>query len=206
MHPPPPSSIHLYPAYFSFLLALCNTLNNIWTKILLVIGQFPQIKDKKSKVVHFDWKLAHVVYWRCLFRIQTFRFLKFRPQNSFLENLGPKSQRCPFCLRIGTHAISRMLILIATLVFWISNFKLLFGQIWAKIVKVVLCKSFHAPYLENADSYCNICFLNFELKIHFWPNSSQTCPFCLKIGTLCILRMRILIPRLVFWILKPKFI
>ena len=47
---PPPSSIHLHPvhfnlhpAYFSFHSALCNTLNNIWTKILHVIGQFPQI-------------------------------------------------------------------------------------------------------------------------------------------------------------------
>ena len=40
---PPPSSIHLHPAHFSLHLALCNTLNNIWTKILHVFGQFPQI-------------------------------------------------------------------------------------------------------------------------------------------------------------------
>ena len=40
---PPPSSIHLHPAHFSLHPALCNTLNNIWTKILHVIGQFPQI-------------------------------------------------------------------------------------------------------------------------------------------------------------------
>ena len=31
-------------------------------------------------------------------------------------NLGPKSQSCLFCLKIGAHGISRMLILIATLV------------------------------------------------------------------------------------------
>ena len=50
LHPPLPSSIHLHPAHFNlhpahFSLhpALCNTLNNIWTKILHVIGQFPQI-------------------------------------------------------------------------------------------------------------------------------------------------------------------
>ena len=50
LHPPPPkpfqlppSSIHLHPADFSLHPALCSTLNNIWTKILHVIGQFPQI-------------------------------------------------------------------------------------------------------------------------------------------------------------------
>ena len=36
LHPGPSSSIHLPPA-------LCNILNNIWTQILHVIGQFPQI-------------------------------------------------------------------------------------------------------------------------------------------------------------------
>ena len=60
VHPRPPSSINLHPApstsiqliltsnqlhlaYFSLRSALYNTLNNIWTKILHVIGQFPQI-------------------------------------------------------------------------------------------------------------------------------------------------------------------
>ena len=40
---PPPSSIQLHPAHFSLHQALCNTLNNIQTKILHIIGQFPQI-------------------------------------------------------------------------------------------------------------------------------------------------------------------
>ena len=35
----------------------------------------------------------------------------------FWVNLRPKCQRCLFCLKIGTHGISRMLILIPTLVF-----------------------------------------------------------------------------------------
>ena len=39
----PPSSIHLQPAHFSLPPALCNTINNLWTKMLYVIGQFPQI-------------------------------------------------------------------------------------------------------------------------------------------------------------------
>ena len=43
---PPPSSIHLYPAYFSLHPALCNTLNVIRTKILHVIVNFPKFRLK----------------------------------------------------------------------------------------------------------------------------------------------------------------
>ena len=43
----PPSSIHLHPV-------LCNTLNIIRTKILHVIGQFPQTKAENFKVFRFD--------------------------------------------------------------------------------------------------------------------------------------------------------
>ena len=68
---PPPSSTHLHPAHFHLHPALCNTPNNIWTKILHVIEQFPQIWAKKLKIVLFDWQLARMVYWRCWFRIQT---------------------------------------------------------------------------------------------------------------------------------------
>ena len=59
------------------------------------------------------------------------------PKIHFWANLGPKIQSCPFCLKIGTHGISRMLILIPTLVFWISNTNFFSGQIGAKKVKVV---------------------------------------------------------------------
>ena len=37
------TSTQLHPAHFSLHPALCNTLKNIWAKILHVIGQFPQI-------------------------------------------------------------------------------------------------------------------------------------------------------------------
>ena len=43
LHPAPSSSIDFHPAHFSLQPALCYTLNNIWNKILQVIGQFPQI-------------------------------------------------------------------------------------------------------------------------------------------------------------------
>ena len=46
--------IHLHQAHFSLHPALCNTLNVIRTKILHIIGQFPQIQVEKFKVVHFD--------------------------------------------------------------------------------------------------------------------------------------------------------
>ena len=36
------------------------------------------------------------------------RFLKFQPQNPFLGKFGPKNSK--FCLKIGAHSISRMLI------------------------------------------------------------------------------------------------
>ena len=64
-------------------------------------------------------------------------FSNFDPKIHFWANLGPKTQSCPFCLKIGTHGISRILILIQTLVFWISNPSFPFGQILAKKVKVV---------------------------------------------------------------------
>ena len=64
-------------------------------------------------------------------------FWNFDPKINFWANLDPKIQSCPFYLKIDTHGVSRMLIVIPILVFWISNPNFLFGQIWAKIVKVV---------------------------------------------------------------------
>ena len=52
-------------------------------------------------------------------------------------SFGRKSQSCLFFLKIGTHVIFMMLILIPTLVFRISNPKSIFGKIWIKKVKVV---------------------------------------------------------------------
>ena len=55
----------------------------------------------------------------------------------FSANLGRKSQSCTFFLKIGTHDILTMPILIPKLIFWISNPKSIFGQIRAKKVKVI---------------------------------------------------------------------
>ena len=64
------------------------------------------------------------------------RFLKFLSQNPFWANLGWKCQSCPFFLKIGTHRILTMSILIPILVFWSSVPKSIFGKVWAKKVKV----------------------------------------------------------------------
>ena len=162
-----------------------------------------QIWAQKFQAFCFPWKLEHIVSQGCWFRIQT-----FDPKIHFWTNLGPKSQSCTFCLKIDTDGIWRMLVLIPTLVSWISNFKWSkFGPKKARLF--VLSKSWHTWYLEDADFYFNIYFLNFKLKLHFWLNlgqKGQICPFCLKIGMLAIVGMWILISRLLFWISKPKSI
>ena len=59
------------------------------------------------------------------------------PRIHFWANLDRKSQKCPFCLKIGTQSISTMLILIPTLAFSVSNPKSIFGQICVEKFKVV---------------------------------------------------------------------
>ena len=108
-------------------------------------------------------------------------FWNFNPKIHFWANFGQKSQSCLFCLKIGTHGILRMLILIPTLIFWISNPYFIFGQIWAKKVKVV-------------------CF-NWKLA---HTRKTQSCPVCLKIGTQSVSTMLILISTLLFSISNPK--
>ena len=96
-----------------------------------------------------------------------------------------------------------MLILIPTLVFLISNQKsIFFGKFGPKKAKLsVLPENWHPWYLEDADSYSDISFLNCQPKTRFWANLGQKMP---KISDLpgidapCISRMDILIPTLVF--------
>ena len=58
LHPPPTSSFQPPPSSIHLHAALCNTLNNTWTKILHIIGQFPQIYAKKSKSCPFWQKVG----------------------------------------------------------------------------------------------------------------------------------------------------
>ena len=132
-----PSSIHLYPARPSSIYlhpALCNTLIVIRAKISHVIGQFSQIQTRNFKVVHFEWKLT---YSGVLILDPDINFWNCDPKFNFRANLGQKSKKCLFCLKIGKYGILRMLIFILTLLFWISNPKSIFRQPWVEKFKVV---------------------------------------------------------------------
>ena len=112
-------------------------------------------------------------------------------------NLGWKIQSCPFWLKIGSHGILEVLIPNPDLDFWNFDPKIYFlGKFVPKKSKLsVLSESWYTWYLEDANSYSKICFLNFQLKIPFRANlgqKSQSYPFCLKIGTHGISRCRFL--------------
>ena len=97
------------------------------------MGKFG-LKKSKLSVLTENW---HIWYLGSADSESRPRFLKFWPKIHFWANLGWKSQSCPFSLKIGMHGILMMLILIPTLVFWISDPKSIFGKIWTKKVKVV---------------------------------------------------------------------
>ena len=131
------------------------------------------------------------------------------PKIHFWANLDRKSQSCLFFLKLGTHDISRMLILIPTLVFWISKPNPFLGKFGPKKSKLSILAENGTEYLDDADSYSDINLINFQPWIHFWANLGrriQSCRFWLKIGTRVISRILILISILVFWISKSKSI
>ena len=55
-------------------------------------------------------------------------FWNFDPKIDFWANLGPKISSCPFCMKIGAHSISRMLVLNPDLDFWNFNPKIHFWE------------------------------------------------------------------------------
>ena len=97
------------------------------------MGKFGPKKSKLS-VLTENW---HTWYLGSADSDSGLGFLKFQLKIHFWANLGRKNQSCLFFLKIGTHGILTMLILISTLGFWISDPKSIFGEIWAKKVKVV---------------------------------------------------------------------
>ena len=124
-----PSSIHLHQAHLKLHPTLRNTLNVIRTKISHIIRQFSRIWVEKLKAVHFDRKLALMVFGSANYKSGLSFFIKFRPQNPIFEQM--------FCVKIGTLGIWRMLILIPTLVSRICNPESIFGQTWSRRVKAV---------------------------------------------------------------------
>ena len=103
---PPPSSIHFHPAHFSFHPALCNPLNNIRTKILHVIGRFPQIWAVRFKVVYFDKKWTLMVSWKHWFWIQTQIFKIPTSKSIFRQICAQKVKVIRFAWKL-THMVSQ---------------------------------------------------------------------------------------------------
>ena len=101
--------------------------------LIFFLGKFGPKKSKLS-VLTENWYTWYIGSADSEFRL---RFVKFRPQIPSLGKFRSKNQSYPFFFKIGTHGILKMLILIPTLVFWISDPRSIFGQIWAKKVKVV---------------------------------------------------------------------
>ena len=84
-----------------------------------------QISAENFEVVHFDSKLAHMVYRGCWFLFRQ-QFFELPTLNPFLGKFGLKKSKLSsltknWHIRTYTHSISKMLFLILILVF--SNFK-----------------------------------------------------------------------------------
>ena len=197
-----PSSIHLHPA-------LCNNLNNIRTKIPHVIGQFPKFRPKNSKlsILTENWFTWYLGGADSEYRL---RISKFRPQTPFLGKFGPKRTK----LSVLSGYWHAWYLKDADAYSYISfvNFqtKIHFRQIWAKKVKVVrfVWKLTHMVPRGWWFLFQEL-FSGFQTKnrflVIFRPKKSNLC-ILVEDGTHGISRNRILIPKLVFWISKPKFI
>ena len=136
-NPPPPSSIHLHPAHFSLPPPSPSSFQPPPSSL-----EHPYQCSNQN--IARNWvispnlgrKIQSCPFWlkfengvlEVLIPNQDLNFLPSDPKIHFWANLGPKSQSCSFYLKTGTHGISRMLILIPTLVFWISNPKLLLAH------------------------------------------------------------------------------
>ena len=128
MDPPPPSSIYLHPAPFTSTQLISNSTQHSATPSTILeleyhiqLSNFLKFRPKNSKKVSVLTENWYTWYLGGVGSESKNTFSKFRAQIQFLGKFGPKSKKCLFCLKIGTHGISRMLIFIPILVFWISN-------------------------------------------------------------------------------------
>ena len=145
-----------------------------------------------------------------LILIQTLVFLNFQPKIHFFAKFAKKVKVVCFARKLSDMVSRGCWFLFEHSFFEVPTKNSFLGKFRPNISKLsVLPEKWHTWYLENVNSYFNISFLNFQSKIHFWANwgqKSQSCLFCLKIGTHGISRMLILISALAFWISKPKSI
>ena len=75
LHLPPPTSTQLHPppasSYQSQTSSLQNHKRYCNQNIALNLAISPNLGQKKFQSCPFDWKLAHMVFWKCRFRIRT---------------------------------------------------------------------------------------------------------------------------------------
>ena len=81
------------------------------------LGKFGP-KNSKLSVLSENW---YTWYLKDADSYSNISFLNFKSQFPFWASLGQKSQHFSFCLKVRIHGISRILILILTFVFLISN-------------------------------------------------------------------------------------
>ena len=128
-------------------------------------------KKSKLSVVTENW---HTWYLGSADSESWLSFWNSDPKIHFWANLGQKSQSCLFYLKIGTHVIiSRLLILVPTLVFWISKPKSIFGQIWTGKLKVV---QFGWKFAHRVSRQCWFLFR------HYFSQFPTLNPFLDKFG------------------------
>ena len=146
-----------------FIKIYLNSIVQEYVKIFSSFFSFSFfVNFEKLKVVHFDWKLAHVIL-EVLILNPDLDFWNSDPKSHFWVNLGPKIQSCPFCLKIGAQSISRMLIPNPDLDFWNFDPKIHFwANLGPKSQMSVLSENWYTWNLKHADSYSNISFLDFK--------------------------------------------
>ena len=161
---------------------------------------------QKSKNWPFDWKLSHIVSRRCWFVFQH-QFSEFPTLNLFSGKFGLKNQSCSSYLKIGPRVISKMLILIPILVFWISKPKSIF---WENLGR----KSKSCPFWLNIVTQSISRMLIRILTLAFWVSNPKLVfgqiwakkknKVVQKIDAQSISRMLILVPTWVFSISNPE--
>ena len=117
---------------------------------------FGQIWAKKVKLVHFTWKLVHVIS-RFLILVPILVFWISKPKSIFGQicKFGPKNSK--FLLKLA-HRMSQRCWFLFQHYFSLHLFLEKFGPKNSKLF--ILTESWHTWYIEDADSYSNNSFLN----------------------------------------------
>ena len=125
--------VHPAPSTSTQFSATTSTL--LEPKYCMSLVNFPKLRQKISKFSALT-KKWYKWYLGVLIPDPDLDFWNSDSKIRFWANLDQKSKSCLCCLKIGKYGNSRMLILIPTLAFRISNSESIFRQIWAKMFKV----------------------------------------------------------------------